>query len=151
MLSAKENLLRAIRREGPEWVPDGMEGVAWVGPPVIERTLGAGRDAFGVEWAYEARAEGGTFPAYQGHPITDLSRWREQITVPDLDPSDWDAVAAYAAKIDRDQYLACAFIEMGLFERSYLLLGMDEALMGYVAEPDSMNEEIQSYGRLCYS
>ena len=53
---------------------------------------------------------------------------------------DWDAIAAYAAQIDRDQYLLCAFIEMGLFERSYLLLGMSEALMGYVAEPELMNE-----------
>ena len=48
MLSAKENLLRAIHRDSPEWVPNGMEAVAWVGPPVIERCASAGCDAFGV-------------------------------------------------------------------------------------------------------
>jgi hypothetical protein len=140
MLSAKENLLRAIRRDSPEWVPNGMEAVAWVGPPVIERCAAAGFDAFGVRWAYEPRAEGGTFPAQGGHPITELSRWGEQIPIPDLDAMDWDSVARYAGGIDRDQHLVSGFVEMGLFERSYLLLGMSEALIGFAAEPDLMSD-----------
>ena len=32
------------------------------------------------------------------------------------------------------------FVEMGLFERSYLLLGMEEALMAYLTEPALMND-----------
>jgi uroporphyrinogen-III decarboxylase len=140
MLSAKENLLRAIRRDGPEWVPSALEAQAFLGPPVFERCWAAGCDDFGVRWAFEARAEGGTFPAPGGHPIRDLSRWREQLVIPEIDAMDWDAIAARAAEIDRDRYLVCGFVEMGLFERSYLLLGMDEALMAYVAEPDLMDE-----------
>ena len=140
MLTPKENLLRAIRHHEPEWVPTAAEGMAWIGPPVFERPIAAGCDDFGVQWSYEARAEGGTFPTSGGHTITDLARWKEQIIVPDLDAMDWDAIARYAAQIDRDQYLLSAFIEMGLFERSYLLLSMSEALMGYVAEPELMYE-----------
>jgi uroporphyrinogen-III decarboxylase len=30
------------------------------------------------------------------------------------------------------------FVEMGLFERSFLLLGMEQALMGYLTEPEEM-------------
>ncbi len=140
MLPAKENLLRAIRRDQPEWVPTASEGVAWIGPPVVERRVEAGRDDFGVHWSYDASAEGGTYPTSGGHTITDLARWKEQITIPDVDAMGWDAIAGYAAQIDRDQHLLCGFIELGLFERSYLLLGMSEALMGYVAEPELMNE-----------
>jgi uroporphyrinogen-III decarboxylase len=140
VLSARENLLRAIRHDEPEWVPSAWEAVALIGPPVFERCWAEGRDDFGVHWSYEAGAEGGTYPTLDGHPIRDLSRWREQIAIPDVDAMEWDAVAERAARIDRDQYLLCAFIEMGLFERSYLLLGMSEALMGYVAEPDLMYE-----------
>ena len=140
MLTPKENLLRAIRHDQPEWVPTAVEGLAWIGPPVVERCTAAGRDAFGVHWSYEARAEGGTFPTSGGHTITDLARWKEQITIPDIDAMAWDTIATYADQIDRDQHLLCGFIEMGLFERSYLLLGMSEALMGYVAEPDQMYE-----------
>jgi len=138
MLTPKENLLRAIRHDQPEWVPTAAEGLAWIGPPVVERCTAAGRDAFGVHWSYEARAEGGTFPTSGGHTISDLARWKEQITIPDIDAMAWDAIATYADGVDRDRHLLCGFIELGLFERSYLLLGMSEALMGYVAEPKLM-------------
>ena len=53
---------------------------------------------------------------------------------------DWDAVAERLAEIDRDECLVSGFVEMGLFERSYLLLGMDTALMAYVTEPDLVAE-----------
>lgn len=137
-MKAKENLLRAIRHDGPGWVPNRMEAVRMLDPPVCERPGAAGLDAFSVRWSYEQGAEGGTFPAHDGHTIRDLERWREQITVPDVDALDWGPTVAAAAGIDRDELLVCAFVEMGLFERSYLLLGMEEALMAYAAQPELM-------------
>lgn len=139
-MTAKENLLRAIHHAGPEWVPNGMESLVRIASPAVERPSAAGLDAFGVHWSYQAGAEGGTFPTRGGHTISDLQGWRDQITIPDVEMLDWDAVAAQAAEIDRDQCLVSGFVEMGLFERSYLLLGMDEALIGYVSEPEWMNE-----------
>jgi uroporphyrinogen-III decarboxylase len=139
-LTPKQNLLRVIHHDHPQWVPNGMESVILIHPPVVERPAQAGHDAFGVHWSYEEGAEGGTFPTHGGHTIADLRRWREQITIPDVDALDWDAVAERVAGIDRDQCLVSGFVEMGLFERSYLLLGMDEALMAYVAEPGCMAE-----------
>jgi len=44
------------------------------------------------------------------------------------------------AGIDRRETLVAGYVEMGLFERSCLLLGMSEALMAYATEPDSMSE-----------
>jgi hypothetical protein len=139
-MQAKENLLRVIRHDGPEWVPCGMETVVTIGPPVVERPNAAGHDAFGVQWSFEAGAEGGTFPTHGGHTITDLRRWREQLTLPDLDALDWSAARERAGEVDRGSHLVQAFVEMGLFERSYLLLGMEAALMAYLGEPDLMAE-----------
>ena len=139
-LTAKENLLRVIHHREPEWVPNGMESVVRIHPPVIERPSEAGCDAFGVHWSYKEGAEGGTFPTSGGHTITDLHAWREQITVPDLDAMDWDSVVSRVAEVDRDEYLVSGFVEIGVFERSYLLLGMSEALMAYVTEPKWMAE-----------
>jgi uroporphyrinogen decarboxylase len=140
MLTAKQNLLRVVGHAQPQWVPNGMESVILVHPPVVERPAQAGYDAFGVRWSYEEGAEGGTFPAHGGHTITDLCDWREQITIPDVDTLDWNAVAERVAEIDRDECLVSGFVEMGLFERSYLLLGMDEALIAYMTEPKLMSE-----------
>lgn len=141
-MNAKENLLRAIRRDGPAWVPNRMEAVRMLGSPVCERPGAAALDAFGVRWSFEQGAEGGTFPAHDGHTIRDLARWREQITIPDVDALDWGPTVEAARQIDRDELLVCAFVEMGLFERSYLLLGMEEALMAFLAEPELMEQLI---------
>jgi len=138
-LTPKENLLRVIHHNGPEWVPNGMESLIMVRSPVVERPSAAGYDAFCVHWSFDEQAEGGTYPTHGGHTITDLSQWREQITLPDLDALDWAAVAAEAAAIDREEHLVSGFVEMGLFERSYLLLGMDEALMAYITAPARMD------------
>lgn len=139
-MQAKENLLRSIRHDGPQWVPNRMESVVSIMAPVVDRTEGPGKDDFGVEWALEEGAEGGTYPAAGGNTITDLSQWRTQITIPDVDRLDWDSVKKQVDDIDRKQNLVSGFVELGLFERSYLLLGMDEALVGYIAQPREMEE-----------
>jgi hypothetical protein len=139
-MTQKENLLRVIRHQDPAWVPNGMESVVTIGSPVVERPGQSGKDAFDVDWSLEKSAEGGTYPTHHGHPITDLSRWREQITMPNLDEVDWSSVKAQVAAVDRDRCLVSGFLEMGLFERSYLLLGMEDALVSYVTETSAMAE-----------
>ena len=138
-MTPKENLLRTIRRDQPEWVPDGMESVVRIHPPVVERPTAAGPDAFGVLWAFEAEAQGGTFPAHVEPVVSDLARWRAQVRIPDIEALDWNAVADQVSTLDRTASLVSGFVEMGLFERSYLLLGVEQALMAYLAEPDLMS------------
>ena len=133
-------MLRTIRRDHPQWVPDDMESVITVRCPVVERSYVVGPDDFGVLWALEEGAEGGTYPAHDGHTIRDLASWRDQLTLPDLDSYDWSAVTRQAEAIDREQHLISGFTEMGLFERSYLLLSMEEALIAYLTEPEEMYE-----------
>lgn len=137
-MTPKENMLRVLEHNSPRWVPNGTEGIRQIRSPVVERPGNTGFDAFRVHWTYEAEAEGGTYPTADGNPIKDIRRWREQITIPDVSSIDWSGVKAQAEAIDRDAFLVRGFVEMGLFERSYLLLGMAEALMAYMAEPEEM-------------
>jgi hypothetical protein len=137
-VTKKENLLRTIGHRKPQWVPNGMESVITIGSPVIERPDVAGLDGFGASWSLEPGAEGGTYPTPEGNPISDVVRWREQLVGPDLDSIDWELVRARSAEVDRREFLVGGFVEMGLFERSYLLLGMDEALVAYLTKTDEM-------------
>lgn len=140
-MTRKENFLRAIYRQDPEWVPYGLDdAVRMIYPPVCERPKNAGKDVFGCLWVYEEKAQGGTYPANHDFVITDISDWKNQLHIPDVNECDWSAVRAAAEAIDRDQYLVEGFIEMGLFERSYLLLGMEEALMAYYTDEEYMYE-----------
>ena len=140
----RENTLRAINRDGPEWVPHGMEHVIRLMPPVVERPKEAAEDAFGVRWSLDEEAEGGTYPTHGGHTIHDVSRWREAIRIPDVSQLDWGVVIGEAGAIDRDEYLIEGFVEMGLFERSYLLLGMEEALMAYLTDTNEMRAMLEA-------
>jgi len=140
MIKKKDNLLRVIHHDRPQWVPNGMEGTVWIGHPVTERPAQAGRDAFGVLWGFEEGARGGTYPEHGGHVISDLATWREQLILPDLEKADWQPVRDKSAGVDRDESLIVGFVQIGLFERSYLLLGMEEALMAYMTEPGLMSE-----------
>jgi hypothetical protein len=139
-MNAKENLLRAIRHENPDWVPNGMEAVVTIHPPVVERPDIAGRDAFGVDWALSEDSGGGTYPRKGGNPVTDPTAWREQVMLPKIGELDWASVKTHADDVDRNENLVRGFVEMGLLERSCLLLGMEEALIAFVTEPAAMAE-----------
>ncbi len=139
-MNAKENLLRAINHDHPLWVPNSMENSIQFFPPVVERPKTTGKDAFGVKWGIDSKAKGGTYPVHNGHTISDICNWREQITIPDIEQLDWSEIIEQVESIDRNEHLLSGFFEMGLFERSYLLLSMEEALIAYLAEPDHMNQ-----------
>ena len=107
-------------------------------PPICERPNSAGKDVFGCEWALNVKAEGGTYPAERNFVITDITNWREQVVLPDVEAYDWKKAREEAETIDRNKYLVCGFIEMGIFERIYLLMGMEEALISYYTNEDEM-------------
>ena len=153
MLTPKENLLRAIRHAGPEWVPNGMEAAQFFCPCYVTRPARAGLDSWGVRWDLEEGAHGGTYPAHGGQAVTDVRRWQEQVRFPDVDAMDWNHAcwgwggcgpAMQPEDLDRANNIICGVVELGLFERSYLLLGMEQALMAYVAEPEAMGELVSA-------
>lgn len=142
----KENLLRAIRHDAPERVPNGMDPAIMVAPPVVTRPLNAGLDSWGVRWDMDVA---GTFPCNSQHVLTDIRKWRQQVRFPDLKACDWTRLThgwggqgapVDVKALDRDNSLICGVIELSMFERSYLLMGMEEALMAYVVDTDSMDE-----------
>lgn len=137
-MTKKENYLRAIFRKNPEWVPYLDEAIQYAYPPICERPDRAGKDDFGTLWDYNPNAEGGTYPAVGNYVITDIDNWKSQLKVPDVNSYDWSKTKSDAEKIDRDQFLVSGFIEMGIFERLYLLMGMEEALMAYYTDEDAM-------------
>ncbi len=140
ILSKRENFLRAINRTRPQWVPNGYESVVTIKAPVVERPAAAGLDAWGVRWEYADAAHGGTYPAAGGQALSELAEWRSRLCVPTVAGLPWKEIAAQAADLDRENQLMQGFVEMGLFERSYLLLGMEAALVAYLEQPAEMAE-----------
>ncbi len=83
MISMKDNMLKTIHHQAPQWVPNGNESFVDINAPVVERPKQEGYDAFNVHWSFDEAAEGGTYPTLNAHPIKDITQWRDQITMPD--------------------------------------------------------------------
>lgn len=143
-MTKKQNLLAAINRTGPQWVPNGMENTIRLYPPILERPLSAGKDAFGCIWDLTEGAVGGTYSREGDHIVTDLKNWRDVVKFPDVEMFDWEYVQNQVVNLDRSEFIFEGFVEMGLFERSYLLLGMENAMINYMLEPELMFELVSA-------
>jgi uroporphyrinogen decarboxylase len=142
-ISEKENLLRAIYRANPHYVPvRRMNGVI---PGMIKvyyqgsRMTQSGTDIWGVRW------EGGTpagkeweplvQPYAVGHPLTDLSNVDEY---PFPDPDDPALMADLLSGIDRNQIILVGELPLLLFERAHALAGMEGLMVAMAQNPEAV-------------
>jgi hypothetical protein len=149
-LSPKENYLRALRHEETEYVPfapfgPGSDTIAYglfcPGDRGQEST--GFRDGFGVRWESSESAAGGQIPAPGEFILTDITRWKKTITIPDMEQYDWQKLAEgdmAAMPADRDRQAACFVSTNGVWERLAALMGFEEAMIALVEEPDACND-----------
>ncbi|MCR5666771.1 MAG: hypothetical protein K6G01_08060 [Eubacterium sp.] len=140
MLSSKENALKLFRHEMPDYIPKYGDGIINNVPinGYHERPEGGkgGYDWFGVHWSY---SEGD--PAPMPGPdfiLEDICDWKEVVTFPDLDAFDWETAAEKdrILTFDREKHLLSQMIHNGVYERLNALMGMEEAMVSLVLEPE---------------
>ncbi|MBE6032275.1 MAG: uroporphyrinogen decarboxylase (URO-D) [Clostridiales bacterium] len=104
------------------------------------------KDLWGItfQWPPQDR---GPMPVFENglKAIKDITRWREEITVPSLDVDlDWSEAQAYAAKVDRDRYFAAALFPMGIFEQLHHLMSFEDTFINLYDEPEAMHDLIDA-------
>lgn len=106
-----------------------------------------GRDSWGVLWHWPKGAQGPhPIVSEENAVVKDITRWRDQLVIPDPTKLDWRDVKEYAEKADRDEYMLISFTNQGLFERSHALMGIEEALVAYLTNPEDMYDLV---GAIC--
>ncbi len=146
-MTKREEMLEVYNHKNTGYIPNFFTDMDFIIPPSIdERPSGIedGKDWFGVEWHYvpEALAH---LPVPESAPITDITKWREQVTFPDLDAIDWEAAAAEETKDwDRENKISFMMLIQGPFERSHALMGFEEALLAMYEEPDDYMDLINA-------
>ena len=148
MLSKRQNLLQTIRGGSPDRFVNQYEylGLLYAldplrvigGPPQRGTTW---KNAWGITQAFPEGAPG-VMPVHgEGNiVITDIGRWREQIQPPSLEfpEAAWQPSTDFAAGIDRsEQFLALAMFP-GLLEHCHNHMGMEQAMMAFIGDPDEM-------------
>ncbi len=144
MLSGKENLMNMYHHKKTEFVPSpflDQKGFGVFDPIEKGDPAKGGYDAFGVRWIMPASAGGAPIPAPNEFVLTDITKWKTQVTIPDVDAIDWAARAERdTAPFDHSKLVFDYSNGNGVFERLGALMGMEEALIAMMEEPEAVND-----------
>ena len=140
MLSMKENFMRALSGEVPEYVP--TYSVFWgVRPSILSgsRTGGEGTDIYGVEWTSEGSAVAAALPKPGVFLLDDIRKWRDVIKYPDFTGVDFDALAKKDLE-NRDPELprGGGTATGGFFQALNNFMGFNEGLMACFEETEEV-------------
>ncbi len=138
-MTPRENLLRAITFDAPQYVPrhdeGAMAGVQYAGNFQVACWI----DAWGTRWE-TTRDDMVPFP--KGNPLPDLSHI-EDFVVPDplaLFDADDTLPDEMAAIPDRNEKLVFGQQVYFLFERAWALTGMENLMEAFYDHPDELRE-----------
>ena len=143
-MSRREELVRVFREHANiGYVPCAFTDADLVLKPkcINERPeMQDGYDWFGVHWTYQPGVDMMVTPGSKPL-ISDVTKWREQVTFPDLTQYDWPSIAAEETKNwDRENKYSVVMIKNGCFERTHHLMGFEEVLMALLEEPEAYKE-----------
>lgn len=162
-MTPRENALIAYRHETPAWIPCFYTDIGlFQANSHIERYCGhgTGTDGFGVSWTFVPDAAACMVTPGVKPLLEDIADWKEVVKFPDLEAVDWEkqadidihtnwgAFVAGAGLIPcengetvfaGDKLRVCMVIN-GPFERLHALMGMENAMMALLEDPDSCYE-----------
>jgi hypothetical protein len=156
MLSARENFLETLKPDGkPDRLVNQYEPMVLVRDPVnpfIRKGIAVGKtikDAWGVtvSWPKDQPAAV-PYHTPENRVIKDITRWREQLVIPDIarECADWTGSKEDAAKVDRRQNFLMVMMATGLFEQIHFLMGFEDTLTNMLLEPEAFAELCAAVG-----
>ena len=152
-LTPKENYQRLLKGEIPEWVPVSALGPSPDGNPPATATVfpsllssgmmspGVAQDVFGVTYVPCKDAGGAKVPDPSKRIMSDITKWRDIIKVPDVSDFDWEAMAKKdleKANINRETTLVSLGSHFGYFQYLMAFMGYDEGLCAVYEEPEEI-------------
>jgi len=151
VLSLKENVIETMKNGNPdafvnEWEPFPM---VWSDPvfaylfPVAPG--GEAINPWGVK-IYWGENEPGIMPIVNDETkvCPDVTEWQKYCKAPDLDKADldWTQAKADADKFREEGKFVMVWLPTGIFEQLHFLMGFEDTLMNFIAEPEAMHELI---------
>ena len=154
-LTARENFRQFYTHHIPEWLPDYRKDRQGVRCSFIEYMehahdpaddtkplrAGRGQDGFGVWYVVEETSFSAPSPDTPAEKvIKDITNWRNEMKFPDLEAVDWEEMARKDLEgIDETKFLNMG-LGHGLYERLHFLMGMTEANLAIMEEPEAIDD-----------
>lgn len=151
MLTKKENLLETLHGGSPDRFVNQFSFLSFVSNP-IRSHMGCflnpgetGYDGWGVRYIFPENTPG-TFPDNEGEHrvLKDITEWKTCVKAPKLDypAEDWAPFVRQEAEIDRKEVFAATWVAPGILERLHSLMGMEDTMLNFYAEPEAMHDLI---------
>lgn len=149
-ITERENFLRMINRESPDFVSHQPSLLQMILPSALgDRApgCGTGYDWFGVHWTEDPSMPMMPMVTPGIDPVLeDIEDWEDVIKWPDLSVIDWEACAKKDVPAKDPSKILCAMMVSGPFERLHDLMGFEGALCALVTNP----EECEAFfSKLC--
>ena len=148
MLTPRENMLLVYQHKVPEYLPiivdiemlytlePGLKSVAFEGKTA---SIKSEVDWFGQNWIYEPKIKAHN-PDAGNYVIKDITKWRDYVTLPDLDATDWKArFIANGVKPDGNK-LFMINDRCGLWERAFAMIPIVDLLSALIVEPEACED-----------
>jgi uroporphyrinogen-III decarboxylase len=145
----RENYLRLMKNDNPQYLCNEhfytngffFDSILLSSPQRVEgETV---KDSWGVSWKWlKGHFAANPYITEETKVIKDITKWEKYVNVPwpSKIVKSWEESKARAAAFDRKNQLLMCVCFGGLFEMSHHLMGFEDALMNYLAEPEAMTE-----------
>ena len=155
MLTEKENYLRVVNGEMPEWIPRSSfaspgkppaTGMAMMSPLMMFGEFkmdDAGNpagftDMWGVEYVASKVTSYASLPVPDKFILDDITKWRDVIKAPEIPDVDWVAAAAKDLEMHDRTQTAISGGMGGYFLPLVNFMGFSEGLAAMIEEPDEV-------------
>ena len=140
-ITEKENYLRTLRGEQPDWVPvysfgpmPGQERPCtscMLEPMILSefRFKGGGKDCWGVEYVPTYETGNALLPKPGEFILDDIRHWRDVIKAPSLEGIDWEKMAKdqlegfYKLGVNRKDTAIALNLHVGYFQNLMAFMG----------------------------
>lgn len=162
-MTEKENYLKLLRGEQPDWVPrytfisnGGPTPTAMVGCSVLRGDppadpMAESVDCWGVTHVPVPSAGGARIPKPGEFILKDICDWRDVIKLPDISEFDFEADAKkQLSRIDREQTAVMFDLNCGFFQLLMEFMGFTEGLCAMYEEPDEVKALMEYISNFVY-
>jgi uroporphyrinogen-III decarboxylase len=135
-MTEKENYLKVLKGETPDWIPLYWDACQWLIPSTLEHPQMTGKEqnVYGIPYVIHAN---GAIPRPNDFIMKDISEWRTAVNIPALEGYDWESAARKdCAALDKNK--AVAIMSDGPFIVLVNAMGFEAGLIAMAEEPEEV-------------
>ncbi len=146
-MTERENMELIFQHKMPEYIPHLDTHAYGLYDTYVERPINTtGYDVWGCHWISCPESLNITHPDTADIKFEDMDNWRDHVQIPDLDSIDLSPMKKEADEFpDRENKMVQYVSLNGIFERSHILMGFENALCACMDDPEEFGEMLKAF------